>query len=261
MKLCGYCGRDNQDEATFCRECGTSEFVPAVPVTTMIIKSEVVDTAPDAPVELERCRDPESLAQLTRILDAAGIAYQRSSLPAMFDPGKMGTGDDAQVIVSVSRNLYAAARAAMEAAYVKIDLPENHYLLTSSDEELIEIVGQSSEWSAFDVAHARLLIGKRGIDLKKVEDQKTEHLHRLQRGRRASKQLIFFGWLFSILGGLIGFGIAWSLSHMKEKTPHGEFFTYDEESRVVGRKMLRLAMAVIAAATVLRLSVLLSRYL
>lgn len=26
MKLCAYCGRDNVDEATNCRECGTSEF-------------------------------------------------------------------------------------------------------------------------------------------------------------------------------------------------------------------------------------------
>ena len=26
MKRCGYCGRENQDDATFCYNCGTSEF-------------------------------------------------------------------------------------------------------------------------------------------------------------------------------------------------------------------------------------------
>ena len=27
MKMCEYCGRENQDEAAVCHECGTSEFV------------------------------------------------------------------------------------------------------------------------------------------------------------------------------------------------------------------------------------------
>src|SRR5882672_7905903 len=31
MKPCAYCGRENQDEATHCLECGTGEFVPATP--------------------------------------------------------------------------------------------------------------------------------------------------------------------------------------------------------------------------------------
>ena len=26
MKTCGYCGRENEDSATVCRECGQSEF-------------------------------------------------------------------------------------------------------------------------------------------------------------------------------------------------------------------------------------------
>ncbi len=26
MKSCAYCGRENPDEATHCRECGTTEF-------------------------------------------------------------------------------------------------------------------------------------------------------------------------------------------------------------------------------------------
>ena len=108
------------------------------------------------------------------------------------------------------------------------------------------------------MAHARRLIGERAIDLKKVEDKRAEHLRQLRQGRPASKQLILLGWVFSVLGGLIGLGIGWSLAYMKEKTPDGEFFTYDEESRVIGKNMLRLAATVIAIAVLLRLSSLLS---
>jgi len=259
MKSCGYCGRENSDNATRCRECGTDEFAAAIPPTTNDIASEMVESAAHAPVELLRCGDSESLTRITRMLDSAGIGYRCSCLPEMFDIAKIGAGEDAQVIVSVPRNLYAAARAAMESEYLKIDLPENHYLLTSTDEELIEIVAQASEWSAFDVAHARRLIAQRGINLAQVEDKRAEHLRQLQSGRSASKQLIFFGWVFSWLGGLIGLGIAWSLASMKEKTPDGEFFTYDEESRAIGRRMLKVAGAVLAAGVVVRLVLLLSR--
>jgi hypothetical protein len=254
MKSCGYCGRENSDGAAVCRECGT-RFAAETPEATPEIASEAVEPAADAPVELQRCRDPISLKQIAELLDAAGIAYQRSALPEMFDLGKIGAGarDDAVVVVSVPRNLYDAARAAMESAYLKTSLPENHYLLTSTDEELVEIVGQASEWSAFDVAHARRLIGERGIDTKKIEDKRAEHLRQLRLGRPASKKLIFFGWGFSVLGGLIGIGIAWSLCYMKEKTPDGEFPAYDEKSRAIGKRMLKVAVAVFGAAVFLRL--------
>jgi hypothetical protein len=211
MKRCGYCGRDNQDEATVCRECGTNEFVASVPLTPKDAPPENVETAAHAPLEQPRSRDPENA----------------------------GAGDEAQLVVSAPRNLDAAARAAIESTYLNSKLPENHYLLTSTDEELVEIVAQSSKWSAFDVAHARRLISERGIDLKKVEDKRAEHLRQLRQGQPASKKLIVVGWLFSILGGLVGIGIAWSLSYMKEKTPHGEFFTYDEKSREVGKKNVK----------------------
>ena len=44
---------------------------------------------------------------------------------------------------------------------------------------------------------------------------------------------------------------------MKEKTPDGEFFSYDEKSRAIGKKMLAVAIAVLVAAVLLRLALLL----
>lgn len=259
MKACAYCGRENLDNATHCHECGINKFVAAIPPTTKDITNAAVETATDAPVELQRCGDSEGLARVTQILDAAGIAYRVSSPTAIFDIGKIGAGGDAQVIVSVPRNLYEAARAALESECLKIELPENHHLLTSTDEELVEIVAKASEWSAFDVAHARRLIGQRGIDFKKIEDKRAEHLGQLQQGRRAARTLIFFGWLFTFFGGVIGVTIAWFLAYMKERTPDGDFFIYDEESRAIGRNMLKVAGAVIAIEVALRLAMSLSR--
>jgi hypothetical protein len=259
MKPCGYCGRENQDEAVVCRECGT-KLGAEIPVTTRELASEPAELAADAPIELQRSRDPTLLNEITEILDSARIPYRRSALPQIFDIGKIGAGEDAEVVVSVPRNQYAAARAAMESAvYLKEELPDNHYLATSTDEELVEVAAQSSEWSPFDVAHARRLIAERGIDIKRIEDKRAEHLRRLRLGKPASKQLILIGWVFSVLGGFIGLGIAWSLCNMKEKTPNGDFFTYDTKSRATGRKMLAMAIMVLVTAVILRLSLLLSR--
>ena len=94
MKMCEYCGRENQDEAAVCHECGTSEFVATIPLTPTDVASESVEREADAPVELQRCRDPESVAQIARILDAAGIAYKRLSPSPMFDISKIGVGED-----------------------------------------------------------------------------------------------------------------------------------------------------------------------
>ncbi len=47
---------------------------------------------------------------------------------------------------------------------------------------------------------------------------------------------------------------------MKEKTPYGEFFTYDEKSRSIGGRMPKVAGTVLAAAVVLRMALFLSRF-
>ncbi len=48
MKTCAYCGRENEDAATRCRECGTAEFiVSAPPASPETPKAESTTEAPD----------------------------------------------------------------------------------------------------------------------------------------------------------------------------------------------------------------------
>jgi DNA-directed RNA polymerase subunit RPC12/RpoP len=58
MKSCAYCGRENEDNAVRCRECGTAQFVPpASKVISAQIQTEPVAEAPkpecDVPAEVE----------------------------------------------------------------------------------------------------------------------------------------------------------------------------------------------------------------
>lgn len=190
-------------------------------------------------IELQRCRDATSLEDVTRILDEAGIHFRIDSTAPSVDLSKIGTGNDAQMVVSVRDEDYDSARQALEADSLRFELPEDHYLLTSTDDELAEIVAVPDEWSAFDVAHARRLMKERGVTPTMVESKREVYRENLRTGKRASMYLIVGGWICCFLGGFIGLGIAWSLCHMKEKTPDGEFYTYDDWSRRVGLSMYK----------------------
>lgn len=86
MKICAYCGRENEDAATHCRECGIDEFKSNSPVTA----SEVEDDAPhsdafqsrllsveerqQAFVTLRKCRTVDEANMLAAQLKIAGVA-------------------------------------------------------------------------------------------------------------------------------------------------------------------------------------------
>jgi len=95
MKSCAYCGRENEDDALHCRECGTAEFVthlPAVASPQQQVDSVVelpepeCDVAPDGEAALctyclfpnlpeapccKRCGAPVSFASIVGPVDAA----------------------------------------------------------------------------------------------------------------------------------------------------------------------------------------------
>lgn len=200
-------------------------------------------------IELQRCRDAEGVLELTRLLDEAGIPHRVGSDAPVTDISSIGTGNEAQAIVSVREEDHEAARNLMEHDSLQVELPSDHYLLTSTDDEIAEIVAQPGEWSAFDVAHARRLMKERGIDPHRIEIKRQERLQQLREGKQASPLLIGFGWLATIAGGWFGIIIAWSLCHSKEKTPDGDFHTYNVRSRAMGKEMFPFACVTGAVGT------------
>lgn len=201
-------------------------------------------------IELCRWRDTESADETKRILERAEIPFRIGSTGPVSDISYLGTGATSEIIVSIRRSDFDAARDAIEQEFLQVELPDDHHLLTATNDELAEILGKPSEWSPFDVAHARRLSKAKGVDLGEIEKKKTERIQKLEQGKPAPTILLYCGWVCSFLGGfiwllgsVIGIGIASSLLFLKEKTPEGEFFTYDQKSREIGKPMLVISVA------------------
>ena len=101
MKTCSYCGRENEDAATECKECGEEFLAPdqvATPLTDPAESLVVVATFGDT-VEANLLKDR---------LEQAGI---EACIPEELDPSPFGNFTPlAHVTVRVAEKNYSAAK-------------------------------------------------------------------------------------------------------------------------------------------------------
>jgi len=193
--------------------------------------------------ELLRSSDEVYVEEVSGWLKSAGIEFRLGKAGASYDHSQLGNTDNRDVIVSVAACDFEQARDVLEKNCLEIELPEDHYLSSSSDEDLAEILVSPAEWSPFDVAHARRFFKARGGDIACLMEKRMERQSLLQQGKRADRKLIFFGWVIIFFGAVMGnlfgsvFGvlIGWNIASSKERLGEEVFFTYDEASRKTGR--------------------------
>ena len=70
---------------------------------------------------------------------------------------------------------------------------------------------------------------------------KESFVHQSHKFKKPGTGLVVCGWIFSILGGLIGIFIASSIAFGKDKADRREY-KYNEASRKAGRLMLTIAV-------------------
>src|SRR5215469_12253140 len=101
MKLCSYCGKENEDSATHCTECGT-EFEPAGDNDPQL-------TDPKANLAIVATFGDTTEASLVKArLEQAGI---EACIPEELDPSPFGNFKPlARVTVRVARKDFEAAR-------------------------------------------------------------------------------------------------------------------------------------------------------
>ncbi len=124
----------------------------------------------------------------------------------------------------------------------------DYYLFDFTNEELIDLVAKSDEWSHFDVLLAKKILKERGTELsdEQVSKLKTERLEELSKPEDSQPGWVAAGYIMAFLGGLIGILIGWHLSSHKKTLPNGEqVYGYSESTRKHGRRILILGLVMI----------------
>ena len=207
------------------------------------------EDGPDLSAEVMRSGSLEEIRTASEVLGVNGIPYQVSNAGAVFDVTTIGSQPLNDYLIKVTASDLESARLAFENHYTAKDLPRDHFLRTATDEDIVEILAAPLDWDAFTVAHARRIAATRAINADaikgKTEERIIEKREEIKVGKAAPTWLLVLGWASALMGGLFGIGIGYSLSYMKEETPEGRFYTYDERSRRRGGQILILSVVMV----------------
>lgn len=186
----------------------------------------------------------DSAEALASILKNAGIAFEITEDRESLDPMLIGDKySNRYYFVKLRREDFERADAvlAKESEKDLETVDKDYYLNQFTDEELFDILSRPDEWNFFDYQLSRKILYERG---KEINDE-TIALLKKQRNRELAKpeegqrSWIYAGYLFSLLGGLLGIFIGWHLGTFKKTLPNGtRVFGYSTADRRHGMRIL-----------------------
>ena len=136
------------------------------------------------------------------------------------------------------------------------EVEKDYYLFEFSDDELIEVLTKSDEWSKFDYSLAQKILKDRGQEVseKLLESLRKQRIEELAKPEDSQKKWIIAGYIFSFLGGLLGVFIGWHLLSHKKTLPNGDsVYGYSVEDRKHGNRILILGIIFFVISTAIRI--------
>lgn len=134
------------------------------------------------------------------------------------------------------------------------EIEDDDYISAFSNDELLEILKQPDEWNKVDYQLALKFMRERGhaIDDAQLSQWMKERIAQLEKPDIASAPMMIAGYLFAVVGGIIGLLIGMQLVFFRKRLPDGrKVQTYSEKDRNQGRIMMAISVIAMAAITVL----------
>ncbi len=128
------------------------------------------------------------------------------------------------------------------------EVAPDYYLLSFTDQKLMEILMNNDAWSRFDFLLAQKILKQRGKEVNPeiISLFKKQRMEELAKPEPSQKKLISAGYIFAILGSIFGIFIAWYLLTYKKTLPNGErVYVYSENDRKNACIMLIIAIVLL----------------
>ncbi|MGZ5243077.1 MAG: hypothetical protein ACXWEY_12560 [Bacteroidia bacterium] len=193
-------------------------------------------------VTYRKFSDVNAALELGALLEKNDLEYLHEDTSASFDASFANNDLSKEYRIKLHKEDFEKADKILhEQASAEIeDLDEDYYLFEFTDEELIEVVLNRNDWSALDFVLAQKLLKERGKEvnpevINQVEKQKIDALAKPEEDQ---KNLIAAGYIFAILGGLIGIFIGFHLYTQKKTLPDGrQVYAFSDHDRKEGERI------------------------
>ncbi|WP_343670506.1 hypothetical protein [Chitinophaga sp.] len=167
----------------------------------------------------------EEAVAMQALLSKNGIPNSMDERQATYDTVFVGVLNNQQYFVKIPQDKFLAANAVLEAAVDlnTLEVEDDYYLLSFTDQELLDLVKKKDEWGEFDYALAKKLLAERGIslntsDLKVMEEERVQELKVM---KKAGLALIIGGYLMAFIHTFAAFAIGLYLVTAFRRMPDG----------------------------------------
>ena len=191
-----------------------------------------------------RFKDPTAAKEFIHFLQHEEIQYELEDASPQFDVTFANNPRDKEVHIKLLQSDFSRVKnllAEREKDLEISDMPADYYLLQFSDEELMEILIKPDEWNAIDYNLSQKILKNRGKEVNSdfLAALKKERNETLSLPEKSEKSWIYTGYVFALLGGLLGLFIGWHLMTFKKTLSDGtRVYGYVASDRKNGRYIL-----------------------
>jgi hypothetical protein len=167
--------------------------------------------------------------ELGRVLSENGIEYKLEVGKPGFNPAFVF---DAEFRILLYESDFEKANDLFVS-----NISEDYYLITFSDDELLEIITKRDEWNDFDFNLAQKLLKERGkeVNPEVVKLLEKQRFDTLKAPEVSQKTWIYAGYILGVVSGLLGLFIGLCLMSGRKVLPNGEkVYSYTESDRKHG---------------------------